>query len=399
MIAIPWYFTKMGDATLFGYLYVGITAVSLFWGPFCGTLVDKYDRKRIFLVVSAVMAVIVLCVSGYGYLSGSVPWWLVGLVYLVTFMDYNIHYPNLYAFSQEITEPRYYGKITSYIEIQGQVSSMLAGAFAAMLLDGSLDGNLSFFGFDIYTGWVFEAWDIHRIFLIDGLTYLSAIAIIYFIRYQSLIRRKPETGSIQERLALGWNWLKSNPRVLTFGIASYGIFIIVLVSVFYNNPIYIENHLLADAGVYASSEMYYSLGAIIAGIAIRYIFDERRISIPASIIIMTFLTAGLFFMLNFTKGIFIFYFAMLLLGVTNAGTRIQRVTFLFRRIPNQYYGRANSIFFISNILFRICLLSVFALPFFHRDNHVAMTMGIMGMFLVVAGGILVWNHFGVKSEK
>ena len=40
------------------------------------------------------------------------------LVFGLTMFNYNIHYPNLYAFVQEITDKKHYGKINSYIEVQ-----------------------------------------------------------------------------------------------------------------------------------------------------------------------------------------------------------------------------------------------------------------------------------------
>ena len=33
------------------------------------------------------------------------------LVFGITIFNYNVHYPNLYAFGQEITEPKNYGKL------------------------------------------------------------------------------------------------------------------------------------------------------------------------------------------------------------------------------------------------------------------------------------------------
>ena len=53
----------------------------------------------------------------------------------------------MYAFGQEITEKKNYGKLNSYIEVQGQVTSVLAGAFAAILLTGTTDKNLEIAGF------------------------------------------------------------------------------------------------------------------------------------------------------------------------------------------------------------------------------------------------------------
>ena len=43
-----------------------------------------------------------------------------------------------------------YGKLNSYIEVQGQVTSVLAGAFAAILLTGSYNNTLEIAGFSFY---------------------------------------------------------------------------------------------------------------------------------------------------------------------------------------------------------------------------------------------------------
>lgn len=396
MIAIPWYFTKQGDTTLFGYLYAAITAVSLIWGPFSGTLVDKYDRRKIFLVLNVALGIILLSVSFYGFQNDGVPWLMVGFVYLMTFLNYNLHYPNLYAFAQEITEKRFYGKITSYLEIQGQLASVLAGAGAALLLEGTENGILSLFGFDIHLGGNIEAWEIHHIFLMDGITYFVGFCIIYLISYRALVPRKIETGGAWQRMKVGYQFLMDNKSIFIFGVASYSIFMCVLVTIFYSNPIYVEKHLQEGGDIFASSEICYALGAIFSGAAIRYIFNEKYISITMSIIIMTFVTAILFLVLNFSNNIPLFFLMIFILGITNAGTRIQRVTYLFRKIPNQYYGRAGSIFFITNIIFRITFVSIFALPFFQTGNNIIYSMGILAVFLLFSVGLLIFFYKRIK---
>jgi hypothetical protein len=72
------------------------------------------------------------------------------------------------------------------------------------------------------------------------------------------------------------------------------------------------------------------------------------------------------------------------LGFSNAGTRIIRVTYLFDHIPNNIIGRANSIFYLYNILMRSVLLSVFSLAFFSFENNVVWAYAICGMFILAA---------------
>ena len=137
IIAIPWYFINiLGRAPLFGVIYSVITFVSLFTMMYTGTLIDKYNRRNIMLVITIAGGVILLLSALSGYFLGYVHHGLAGLVFAATFLIFTVHYPNMYAFLQEITEQHNYGKITSYIEIQGQMTNMLSGAAATILLVG-----------------------------------------------------------------------------------------------------------------------------------------------------------------------------------------------------------------------------------------------------------------------
>jgi len=390
MIAIPWYFARQGEMSKFGLIYILTNIISILWVPYSGTFIDKYNRKNIFLFVTTVSGLILVSIAGIGYQNESLPWVLVAFVFMFTFFNYNIHYPNLYAFVQEITEAKYYGRITSYIEIQGQLSSVLAGAGAALLLEGVQGGYLNVFGIIVNVPFNLEAWTIYEIFMMDALTYLLAFAFIIFIRYQSLVEKKPEDNPIRQRLMVGFQYLKKNREILTFGVASHSVFVAVLVTTFYLAAIYVNNHLQAGGDVYATSELYYAVGAVFAGVAIRRIFSS--ISIPFSIIIMTALATGLFAVLGFSNNVFVFYFMLLILGLSNAGIRIQRVTYLFTHIPNHVYGRATSIFTLINIVFRISLLSLFSLPFFYRENHVVFSFFIVSAFLFVSNLVLIKHY-------
>ena len=113
-------------------------------------------------------------------------------------------------------------------------------------------------------------------------------------------------------------------------------------------------------------------------------------SIYWSVIIMTLICAGVFFTLGFSKNLAVYYGMMLFLGITNAGIRIQRITYLLEKVPNQVYGRTGSIFFLSNIFSRIIFLSLFSLPFFTTGDNVIYGMFIFGVFLLIATVILIF---------
>jgi len=362
--------------------------MGIFWGPYCGTLIDRYDRKSIFMILALVMGCLLMGVSGWGFYQGQLQWQWVGVVFILTFLNYSIHFPAVYAFAQEIVEPSFYGKLSSYLEVQHQLTTILAGAFAATLLEGTTNGLINIFGFKIATGWNIAPWEIHQIFLLDASTYFVAFGIIALIIYEPLIERNKESGSILEQFKIGWSYLKQHKGISIFGVASFSVFVCTLVSNLYLMPIYIKNNLQEQGDVFAAGEMYYAIGAVFAGLAIRHIF--KYISIPNSVIIMTFLAAGVFLLLAVSTNLAIFYAMFFLTGITNAGARIQRITYLLEKVPNQVYGRANSIFFLSHIFFRITFLLTFSLPFFLTGSQVIYAFYIFTFFLIASAFVLLF---------
>lgn len=391
MISIPWYFISiLGMAPLFGLIYGGVTLVSIFSMLYTGTLIDKYNRRNIMIVISVTGGLILLSAALYGYFSGDVHYSLAGLVFISTFLIFTVHYPNMYAFLQEITEQYNYGKITSYIEIQGQVTNMMAGAAATILLVGGIGKQISFLGFDIELPFEIKKWELHEIFLLDAITYFVAIILIILIRFQPIAKREPEPGNVFARLKTGLKFLKNNPLVFIFGIASYAVFITILVEGYLLIPVYVNNHLKAGAEVYAASEMFFALGAVFAGLSIRWIFGKTPKVM--AIILLSALTASVYYFFIGNTVVSLFYFACLVLGLCNAGIRILRITYLFNCIPNQLIGRAGSVFNVLNVLCRLLLILLFSLPFFSAQDNVVYAYLVLGTFILLAIVPLVYKY-------
>ncbi len=382
MIAVPWYFATIESMQWFAYAYIAVNIVSLFWVPYAGSLVDRYDRKRVFLVVNLATGFLMISIASIGYFYGALHWTFIAAAFCLTFLNYNIHYTALYALVQEISEQKYYSRISSYLEIQGQFTAIIAGVLAIFLIEGTTDGWVRIFGFSFNLGINVKAWPIYQIFGIDAASYFISFLFILAMRYTSLIPKKIDTKSLLTRLSGGLKFLKENTAIFWFGILSYIVFLTVSLEGFYLGALYVNNHLEANADVYATNEMTYSLGALIAGFIIRKLF--KSINIPLSILIMMSITALQFAILAHTKSEYILYFMAFLLGLMNAGTRIQRVTYLFRTIPNDLFGRSTSIFKILNILFRILFLGIFSLSYFLKDNHVIYSYDILTLSLIFA---------------
>lgn len=390
MIAIPWYFAQKDMLGFFGIVYLITNIIAMFWVPWSGTLVDKYDRKKLFLFITATGASFLALISGYGHIATELPIAVVASVFVFTFLHYNIHYPNLYAFVQEITPKEKYSKMTSLLEIIGQCTTVSAGAVSTLLLEGTEGGLLKIFGTSIDIGMDITPWSIEKIFLLDMSTYFVAFGIISLIQYTPLAKRSEEVGSLVERLKTGWRYLTSHKNVFWFGVLSYMVFLAMLLEAFYLGVSYVDNHLQGSGDVYANSKMTYALGAICTGLTLKYLFT--RVSLPLITVILTFVTGMIFYVQYSSNSISTYLIMLFVLGITNSGTRISRITYLFRNVPNQYFGRSGSIFFLSNIFFRVVLLAIFTQPFYQTANNIIYAYLITSVVLFAAVILLIYHY-------
>lgn len=405
MIAIPLFFISTLDEPLVFYnFYLFVTFLVLFWGLYAGTIIDRYCRKKIFVYTNIICGSIILFSSIYGFyidftehnldfsffnIDVYMQSPLVLLVFGLTMFNYNIHYPNLYAFVQEITDKKNYGRINSYIEIQGQVTSMFAGAFAAILLSGinlefGFFPELSMYSSPDFCVYLFdflsslpplivESWSIHEIFLMDAITYFISAILFLFIQYYPIKERMIDISSVYYRLKGGLNYLKNHDIVFSFGVWSYMLFAFTLVEIHVLLPLYVKRFLGYSDGsgfgfVFAFAEVFYSIGAILSGLLI-YRFLRSTNTYLSIILLISVVSIG-FFGMSFIDSLVLFFFVNLLLGITNAGVRILRTTYLFTQIPNNFMGRATSVFSSINVVVRMLLIYLFSQAFFLDGDNI-----------------------------
>ena len=97
------------------------------------------------------------------------------------------------------------------------------------------------------------------------------------------------------------------------------------------------------------------------------------------------------FYLMFTyKILWIFFLGNFLLGITNAGVRILRTTYIFNHVPNNLIGRTGSVFNTLNIVVRMLLIGLFTFSFFHIGDNIRFgyLVGVLMMLLAVISLII-----------
>jgi MFS family permease len=171
----------------------------------------------------------------------------------------------------------------------------------------------------------------------------------------------------------------------------------VLISTHLLWPIYIEEHLQELGNSYAITKMNYAVGALFAGFFISIIF--RKASIITSIIVLMILGFIGFITLASFKSVLILYFVAIFLGVSNAGLRIQRITYLFNHIPNHIIGRTNSVFQSINILLRSIFIGIFSITFFSEGSNITWAYWLAAAITIFSLIPLVYNYKKLKGLK
>jgi len=360
MMAIPWYFINHLDAKeAYNLIFVLVTALTFFWSPYAGTIVDRYPRKNVLIILMSVGMAFLFASSCYGMATGEVIMWPLAVVFGFTILNYNLHFPALYAWTQEMTTSKNYGKVNSVLEIQGQATTMLAGGVGVFLLQGM--GPSDFASFGIETTLNIKAWTIYEIFLMDAISYLIAIILISTIRYQRAEESIIDKEKILARYKNGIRYFKTNTHVFKFGAFAYAVFVVLIVHAIFLLPIYVKEHLQENARVFAISEVCYTIGALCAGIWIRRIF--KKVHAVNGVLVLMVLCVLVLLSLAFTQHYLVLFLVSALFGLSNSGARVLRITYLFEHVPNNTIGRVASVFQALNIGARLVLALLFMTPF------------------------------------
>jgi MFS family permease len=253
-------------------------------------------------------------------------------------------------------------------------------------------------GFTFHLPFPIEPWKIYEVFLLDAFTYLLVIILFIMMKYQAVAKDKMHTGNLFSRLKQGLNYLKEHPIIFVFGLASYMLFAFTLVEVHVLLPSYVFNFLKMDGNIYASAEIYYSFGAIFSGVLILRVF--KKLNTVMGVIVLMILVSFAFYAMAIYKILWVFFLGNFILGITNAGVRILRTTYIFNHVPNNLIGRTNSVFNSLNIMIRMLLIGIFALPFFQINDNIRFGYFIgVALLALTLIPLLLWYRRIISEEK
>ncbi|MER2006040.1 MAG: MFS transporter [Psychrobacillus sp.] len=361
MIAIPWMLVTSDDGNaVFGYITISMTIISFIITPFVGSLVDRMSRKKLLLISEIVCLVALLFFTSIGFLGLSYEIWHYTLIYMIGSLYYTIFYPTMFAMNQEIFHKDQYKSLNGTMEVQGQLSSMIAGGVASILL---------------------MKWDLHFILLLDVLTYGAAIYFYVKLPYARAKRSEAE----KEEKGRAWDglvYMMGRPAMFVFLVFAFMPFMGVMLTN-YLFPVYLVEVLEADASVYGLEGMIYAAGAVLAGAFVPML--AKKLGNEKTIILGVLIYTVAISLIVFVE-LPVYLSLMLFLAIGNSGARVARNSFLMDQVPNKIIGRVDSLFRSIGLLIRILLLALFT---------GMVSSGLIIICFYILSGLLVASAFMV----
>lgn len=339
IIAVPWLLVnRPGGSQIYGWATALTTLAVFLFAPYYGAWVDRHSRKTMLLLGEIFGATATLAMALTGFVRGEYATWQLVAVYFCGMFYYTLHFPAKFAFVQQIFGRAHYQSLTSAMEIQGQTASMLAGGLASVLLD-----HVS----------------LTTILLIDASTYAVSFVlqstIPYEATHQTAEMKNTPAPNAWRAVGEAWDWLRARPALAVFLLCSFVPFLGIMVGN-YLFPIYVSHTLHASPAVYGRGEMIFAVGAIAAGVCVPFLtarYNHARTTVALAAVFLVALA-----LLVVWPRIGPYYFALLLLGLGNAGVRVARNVIVLEAVPNALMGRVHVFFLVFERSLRTLLILV-----------------------------------------
>ncbi|KNB71780.1 MFS transporter [Brevibacillus reuszeri] len=367
MIGIAWYLVETtGSAQLLGSTMFTSAVLMFFIGPYLGTLIDRFSRKKMLLIENMIGFTVLCLLAIWGFFGDYAEWMLI-VIYLVTTFMYQIHYPAQSALVQETFAPKHYNDINSLLEIEGQTATVLAGGVSGILLSN---------------------YGLHVVILFNAFTYLFAFCLLSTMKYTFTLEREAKLNqgvSWIGQLVQSWRYIQEKKGFLIFGISALMPFIAVMASNLLK-PVYVSQTLKADVSTFSLGEMAYALGAVSAGILISLVV--RRMGQLSAMIGNTLLFAIVIIAMVALPYGWALITAYMVYGWCNSSVRLIRQSLYMKVVPKQFMGRVMSFFNSIGMMMRLILIGLFTVMIDYTGA---------GMGYLVLAGLLLLAAWGVAA--
>lgn len=372
--AILWYITletnsglMMALSIIFGFL------PTFFLSPFAGVWADRFDRKKLIMLSDlgiALATLILVIVFRLGYHSV----WLLFLISAIRSVGTAVQSPAVSAFLPQIVPEdklmRANGLLASFQSAIALVSPIVSGALMSL-------------------------WAIEFIFLIDVVTCILAVLILFTLKVAPHAKAlEKQALSYWHDLRLGFVYIRGHRLVRSLFLFFAFFFILVSPAAFLT-PLQVARSFGEDVWRLTAIEVAFSSGMLLGGLAMSVWGGfKNRIH---SMILAIYLIGINQILLGIVPWFWVYVAVMVVVGVTLPIFNTPAMTLLQEKVDEAYLGRVFGVLSMISSGFMPLAILVFG-PLADRVS-IEGQLVVTGILLVVQGVFLQKNKQLIQDSQ
>jgi DHA3 family macrolide efflux protein-like MFS transporter len=190
-----WVFESTGSATQFALIGLCAVLPRVLLSPLAGTIVDRWDRRRVMIVSDAGAGLSTLLLALLLF-AGQLEMWHIYLLTMVNAAFGTVQWPAFAAVTTLLVSKQNLGRANGMVQLGQAVSEILAPALAGILV-----GLIQLEG----------------VILIDFATFVVAVSTLLLVRFpkpEASAEDVPAKTSLWRQLTIGWTYISARPGLL-----------------------------------------------------------------------------------------------------------------------------------------------------------------------------------------
>ena len=243
--ALVWWLTKTsGSASVLAFASIMAILPQVLFGPFAGTLIDRWNRRIVLMVSDGVIALAIV-VLALLYAQGSVQIWHIYTVMFIRSVGGAFQWPAMQASTTLMVSKKYLSRVSGLNQTIQGLANIIAPPLGALLI---------------------ELLPIQSILAIDVSTAILAIGPLFFIQIPRLLRSDTidDKSSVLTDLREGLRYLRDWKGVLMIMIMAMVINLLTNPA-FSLTPILVTDHFSGGVLEFAWLQSASGIGMVLGG--------------------------------------------------------------------------------------------------------------------------------------
>lgn len=201
-----WVFQKTGQITQYSLISLFFLLPAVLLGPLAGTLVDRWDRRRVMFISDLGAGLSTLSIAVV-YLLGGLQVWYIYVAVFISGAFGSLRMPSMMAAMTLMIPKKNLGRTSGMMEIVQIGQFLVAPALAGGLM---------------------ESIGLAGVVMIDFTSFLFAISILLFVRIprtQASAEGRAGNGTVLKEAIFGWKYIMARPGLVAlmalFAIANF----------------------------------------------------------------------------------------------------------------------------------------------------------------------------------